>query len=73
MLHLAGDFGMDLPCFSYKLLNNHSLKRHNMLTCFHKFMNIDQYPNNDEDDNNYIVSIGIRDEDIEKLCNLYQR
>ena len=49
----------------------HSLKKYNMLTCFHKFLNINHYPDND--DNNYIVSIGARDEDIEKLCNLYQR
>ena len=49
----------------------HSLKKYNMLTCFHKFLNINDYPDND--DNNYIVSIGIRDEDIGKLCNLYQK
>ena len=49
----------------------HSLKKYNMLTCFHKFLNINHYPDND--DNNYIVSIGIRDEDIGKLCNLYQK
>ena len=49
----------------------HSLRKYNMLTCFHKFLNINDYPDND--DNNYIVSIGIRDEDIGKLCNLYQK
>ena len=49
----------------------HSLRKYNMLTCFHKFLNINHYPDND--DNNYIVSIGIRDEDIGKLCNLYQK
>ena len=48
-----------------------SLKGFNMLTCFHKFMNIDDYPQNDT--NNYIVSIGIRDEDYTKLINLYKR
>ena len=49
----------------------HSLKKYNMLTCFHKFLNINDYPDND--DNNYIVSIGIRDEDMVKLCNLYKK
>ena len=49
----------------------HSLRKYNMLTCFHKFLNINDYPDND--DNNYIVSIGIRDEDMIKLCNLYKK
>ena len=35
----------------------HSLKVFDMLTCFHKFMSIDDFPINDS--NNYIVSIGI--------------
>jgi len=46
----------------------HSLKKHNMLTCFHKFIN--DYPENDR--NKYIVSIGIRDIDFDKLENLYK-
>jgi len=45
------------------------LKEYNILTCFHKFMDINEYPENDR--NNYIVSIGIRDEDYEKLRKLY--
>jgi GMP reductase len=48
-----------------------SLRKYNMLTCFHKFLNIDEYPDKEINDNNYIVSIGIRDEDYEKLYNLY--
>ena len=47
----------------------HALKRHNMLTCFHKFMKINNYPENDT--NNYIISIGIRDEDFTKLTQIY--
>ena len=46
----------------------HSLKHYNMLTCFHKFLDI--YPENDR--NKYIVSIGIRDEDFNKLEKLYR-
>ena len=49
----------------------HSLRKYNMLTCFHKFLDIDDYPNNE--DNNYIISIGIRDEDFTKLSNLYNK
>jgi len=49
----------------------HSLRKYNMLTCFHKFLDIDDYPNNE--DNNYILSIGIRDEDFTKLSNLYNK
>jgi len=45
------------------------LKEYNMLTCFHKFMDINEYPENDR--NNYIISIGIRDEDFVKLETLY--
>jgi GMP reductase len=47
----------------------HSLKNHGMLTCFHKFL--DEYPENDR--NKYIVSIGIREEDFNKLSDLYTR
>jgi len=46
----------------------HSLTNHNMLTCFHKFLK--EYPENDR--NKYIVSIGIRDKDFQKLESLYQ-
>jgi len=46
----------------------HSLKNHNMLTCFHKFLK--EYPENER--NKYIVSIGIRDKDFKKLESLYQ-
>jgi len=49
----------------------HSLRKHNMLTCFHKFLDVNDYPNNDTDDNDYLVSIGIRDEDLEKITKLY--
>ena len=47
-----------------------SLKKKNMLTCFHKFMNINEYPANDR--NNYAVSIGIRNEDFLKLSEIYK-
>jgi GMP reductase len=50
-----------------------SLKNYKMLTCFHKFMKNPEYPNNDDDDNDYIVSIGIRDEDLEKISRLYRQ
>ena len=46
----------------------HSLKNHNMLTCFHKFL--EEYPENER--NKYIVSIGIRDKDFQKLESLYK-
>jgi len=46
----------------------HSLKNHNMLTCFHKFLK--EYPENER--NKYIVSIGIRDKDFQKLESLYK-
>tara|TARA_B100001248_G_C27388108_1_gene460770 strand:+ start:851 stop:1867 length:1017 start_codon:yes stop_codon:yes gene_type:complete len=46
----------------------HSLKNQNILTCFHKFLK--EYPENDR--NKYIVSIGIRDEDYNKLKSLYE-
>jgi GMP reductase len=41
----------------------------NMLTCFHKFLNIKEYPENLT--NNYVISIGIRDEDFDKLQKLF--
>uniref|UniRef100_A0A6C0BUH6 GMP reductase n=1 Tax=viral metagenome TaxID=1070528 RepID=A0A6C0BUH6_9ZZZZ len=47
-----------------------SLKEKNMLTCFHKFLNIDEYPENER--NNYIISIGIRTEDYLKLSEIYK-
>ena len=46
-----------------------SLKEKNILTCFHKFLDVNEYPENDR--NKYIVSIGIRDEDFNKLEELY--
>jgi len=49
------------------------LKEYNMITCFNKFLDIDEYPDNDNDRNNYIVSIGIRDEDFTKLELLYKK
>ena len=49
----------------------HKLKDYNILTCFHKFLDIEEYPKNDT--NNYIVSIGIRDEDFNKLRFLYNK
>ena len=49
----------------------HSLKKYNMLTCLHKFIDIDDYPDNN--DNNYMISIGIRDEDFNKLELLYKK
>lgn len=45
-----------------------TLKDQNMLTCLNKF--IKDYPQNDR--NKYIVSIGIRDEDYNKLEELYR-
>ena len=48
-----------------------SLNRYNILTCFHKFMDINGYPKNDK--NNFIVSIGIRGEDYNKLRFLYNK
>jgi len=48
-----------------------SLKDFNMMTCFHKFMDIDNYPSNEF--NRYAISIGIRDEDYQKLYDLYMR
>lgn len=47
-----------------------SLKEKNMLTCFHKFLNINEYPENDR--NKYIISIGIRNEDYLKLSEIYK-
>jgi GMP reductase len=47
-----------------------SLKEYNMLTCFHKFMNKGDYPKNDR--NKYIISIGIREEDYQKLGEIYK-
>ena len=49
----------------------HSLNNYNMLTCFHKFIDINDYPENTN--NNYIISIGIRDEDYNKLQTLYNK
>ena len=46
-----------------------SLNKYNMLTCFHKFLDINDYPENTN--NNYMISIGIRDTDYEKLETLY--
>ena len=46
------------------------LKEYDMLTCFHKFMNKNEYPENIR--NKYCISIGIRDEDYQKLYDLYQ-
>ena len=48
-----------------------SLKNFNILTCFHKFIDINEYPDNDR--NKYIISIGIRDEDFNKLELLYKK
>ena len=49
------------------------LKEFNMLTCFHKFLNVNDYPKNDEAVSNYIVSVGIRDEDFNKLSFIYHK
>ncbi len=46
------------------------LNEYDMLTCFHKFLEVNEYPENNN--NNYIVSIGIRDYDYDKLVNLYK-
>jgi len=48
----------------------HSLKNYNILTCFHKFMNINEYPENER--NKYIISIGIRNEDFLKLNEIFK-
>jgi len=47
------------------------LKKVNILTCFHKFLDIDEYPENNR--NNYCISIGIRDIDFNKLRFLYNK
>ena len=49
------------------------LKEFNMLTCFHKFLNVNDYPKNEEEVSNYIVSVGIRDEDFNKLSFIYHK
>jgi GMP reductase len=49
----------------------HKLKENNILTCFHKFLDVDDYPENER--NMYCVSIGIRDEDFNKLKELYEK
>ena len=46
-----------------------SLKKYNIMTCFHKFL--EEYPENER--NNYIISIGIRDEDYNKLERIYDQ
>ena len=48
-----------------------SLQKYNIMTCFHKFLSIEEYPENKT--NNYVVSVGIRDEDFQKLQNLYDK
>ena len=48
-----------------------SLKNYNMLTCFHKFIDIDDYPDNER--NKYMISIGIRDVDFDKLSQIYSK
>ncbi len=48
-----------------------SLKNYNMLTCFHKFIDIDDYPENER--NKYMISIGIRDVDFDKLSQIYSK
>jgi len=47
-----------------------ALKGYNMMTCFHKFMEEDEYPKNDRD--RYIISVGIGDRDYEKLLSIYK-
>lgn len=47
----------------------HSLKKFNLLTCFHKFLN--EYPDNDR--NLYSISIGIHEKDYDKLKLLYKK
>ena len=47
-----------------------TLKGYRMLTCFHKFLRENEYPENDR--NRYIISVGIREEDFEKLKNIYE-
>ena len=46
------------------------LKEYNILTCFHKFIDIKDYPENMR--NNYIISIGIRNVDFLKLNEIYK-
>lgn len=47
-----------------------TLKGYMMLTCFHKFLRENEYPENDR--NRYIISVGIREEDFNKLKNIYE-
>ena len=48
------------------------LSRHKMITCFHKFYEVEDYPDN-LDPNYYMISIGIRDEDYHKLKQLVKK
>ena len=47
------------------------LSKLNMITCFHKFLDIKDYPENTV--NNYCLSIGIRDEDFIKLETIFKQ
>lgn len=47
------------------------LQKSKMITCFHKFLPMEDYPENT--DNKYVVSIGIREEDFVKLQTLYEK
>jgi len=48
------------------------LSKHKMITCFHKHYNVEDYPA-DLDPNYYMISIGIRDADYEKLKVLMEK
>ena len=48
-----------------------SLNRYNILTCLHKFLDVTKYPENTK--NNYIISLGIGDNEYNKLRFLYDK
>ena len=48
------------------------LSKYKLITCFHKFYEVDDYPS-DLDPNYYMISIGTRDEDYTKLDELVKK
>jgi GMP reductase len=48
------------------------LSKYKMITCFHKFYKVEDYPD-DLDPNYYMISTGITDKDWEKLVKLIEK
>jgi len=46
------------------------LKKHDCLTCFHKFYSVEEFANHELDKDRYILSTGIRSEDKQKTRHL---